>query len=153
MSPKPTYNELKQKVKKLEQEVTKRQQAEEALQEIEDQYCVLADHVADGVSLIQDGKIKFVNEAFASMYGYSRPNQLVGKHATDLICQEFKEQFSRIMKRLFQAHPKKESFKERAFPKKVKSFGLRSITILFIGMANPPCLVPPGTSPNLNYKR
>ncbi|MDX1709063.1 MAG: PAS domain-containing protein, partial [Desulfobacterales bacterium] len=70
MDRKPSYEELNQKIKELELELAKTRQAEDALQEIEDQYCVLADHVADGVSLIQDGKIKFVNEAFATMYGY-----------------------------------------------------------------------------------
>ena len=45
---------------------------------------------------LDNGKIIFVNEAFASLYGYTHPRQLVGKQATDLICHEFKEQFSRI---------------------------------------------------------
>lgn len=35
MNPKPTYDELEQKVKALDLEVAKRQQAEDALQEIE----------------------------------------------------------------------------------------------------------------------
>ena len=122
MSQKPTYNELKQKVKKLEQEAAKRRQVEEALQEIEDQYCVLADHVADGVSLIQDGKIKFVNEAFASMYGYSRPNQLVGKHATDLICKEFKEQFNRIYEAIISGTSKERVFQGKSISKKGQEF-------------------------------
>ena len=75
MNQKLTYDELNQKIKALESELAKRRQAEKALEEIENRYCVLADHVADGISLIQDGKIKYVNEDFASMYGYSHPNQ------------------------------------------------------------------------------
>jgi transcriptional regulator with PAS, ATPase and Fis domain len=112
MTQKPTHKELQQRIKKLEQEIAKRKETAEALQEIEDQYCVLADHVADGVSLIQDGKIKFVNEAFASMYGYSHPGQLVGKQSTDLICQEFKEQFSRIYEAIISGISKERVFQD-----------------------------------------
>ena len=62
MKQKSRYDELKQKVKTLELETAKRRQAEEALQEIINRYCVLADHVADGVSLVQDREIKFANK-------------------------------------------------------------------------------------------
>ena len=110
MKTKPSYDELKQKVKILELKVAKTRQTEEALQEIEDQYCILANHVADGVSLIQDGKIKFVNEAFSSMYGYDHPSQLVGKQAADLICQEFKEQFGRIYEAIISGISKERIF-------------------------------------------
>jgi PAS domain S-box-containing protein len=122
MNQKPSYEELKQKVKVLELEVARSRQTEEALQEIEDRYCVLADHVADGVSLIQDGKIKFVNEAFASMYGYSHPSQLVGKQATDLICQEFKEQFSRIYEAIISGISKERIFKGKCISKDDREF-------------------------------
>ena len=122
MNPKLTYDELKQKVKILELEVAKRRQTEEALQEIEDQYCVLADHVADGVSLIQDGKIKFVNEAFASMYDYSHPSQLVGKPATDLFCQEFKEQFSRIYETIISGISKERVFQAKSISNNGQQF-------------------------------
>ena len=122
MSPKPTYNELKQKVKTLEQEVAKTRQAENALQEIEDQYCVLADHVADGVSLIQDGKIKFVNEAFATMYGYSHPSQLVGKQALDLVSDEFKEQFNHIYAAIISGISKERVFQGKCISKNGQKF-------------------------------
>ncbi len=122
MNPKLAYDELRQKVGILEREIAKRRQAENALQEIEDRYCVLADHVADGVSLIQDGKIKFVNEAFASMYGYSHPSQLVGKQVADVICQEFKEQFNRICEAIISGISKERVFQGKCISKDGQEF-------------------------------
>jgi PAS domain S-box-containing protein len=122
MGRKPSYEELQRKIKELEFKVTKTQQTEDALQEIEDQYCVLADHVADGVSLIQDGKIKFVNEAFAVMYGYNYPGQLVGKKAIDLIANEFKEQFNRIYEAIISGISKEKVFQGKCISRNGQSF-------------------------------
>jgi PAS domain S-box-containing protein len=122
MNPKPNYDELKQKVKTLKLETEKRRHAEEALQEIINRYCVLADHVADGVSLVQEGKIKFVNKAFASMYGYSHPSKLVDTKAIDLICDEFKEQFSRIYEAIISGVAEEKVFQGKCISKDGQEF-------------------------------
>ena len=122
MKQKSSYDELKQKVKTLDLETAKRRQAEEALQEIINRYCVLAEHVADGVSLVQDEEIKFANKAFATMYGYSHPSQLAGKQAIDLICQEFKEEFSRIYEAIISGIAEERVFQGKCISKDGKEF-------------------------------
>jgi PAS domain S-box-containing protein len=44
---------------------------ETALQESEEKYRTLIENIQDGVFLIQDGELKFVNEAFARIPGYT----------------------------------------------------------------------------------
>ncbi|MBW1691653.1 MAG: sigma 54-interacting transcriptional regulator [Deltaproteobacteria bacterium] len=92
MARKPTYEELETKVKEFEEEAAKRKRAEQAresLREGEEHYRTLAEHVAEGVTLIQEGKLLFVNHAFCSMFGYGSPKQIVGKRIDDLIPDAF----------------------------------------------------------------
>lgn len=51
-------------------DISERKRTEEALVESEDKYRTLVDNIQDGVFLIQDKKLIFVNEAFARMIGY-----------------------------------------------------------------------------------
>ncbi len=50
-------------------DVTERKQTEEALQQSEEIYRMLIDNMQDGVFIIQDNKIQFVNEAFVRTAG------------------------------------------------------------------------------------
>ena len=54
----------------LRNENAERRRAEEALGESEEKYRTLIENIQDGVFLIQDQRLKFVNEAFAKMVGY-----------------------------------------------------------------------------------
>ncbi|MBI3246124.1 MAG: PAS domain S-box protein [Deltaproteobacteria bacterium] len=51
-------------------DISSRKQAELALQQSEQQYRTLVEHLRDGVFIIQDGLMRFVNENFARMFGY-----------------------------------------------------------------------------------
>jgi PAS domain S-box-containing protein len=51
---------------------TERKQAEESLKESENRYRILTENVADGVCILQDRKLVFLNPAFASILGYTR---------------------------------------------------------------------------------
>ena len=64
-------------------------QAQETLREGEERYLTLAEHVADGVTIVQEGKLLFVNHAFCSMFGYGGPKQIIGKKIDDLIFDAF----------------------------------------------------------------
>ncbi len=52
-------------------DITRRKIAEAALRESEEKYRTLIENIQDGVFLIQDGELKFVNEAFARIPGYT----------------------------------------------------------------------------------
>ncbi len=68
--------------------IIERKQAEEALEESMDLYRTLAEHVADGVTLVQDGRFLFANVAFAAMLGCSGPAGLVGGKVEEIFAGE-----------------------------------------------------------------
>lgn len=51
------------------QDITERQQAEEALQQSEEKYRLIADHSLQGLAILQDGRFILVNSAMAAIYG------------------------------------------------------------------------------------
>jgi len=63
--------ELIETNEELRQEIAERKAAEGALRESEQKYRTLIENVQDGVFLIQNGELKFVNEAFARIPGYT----------------------------------------------------------------------------------
>jgi PAS domain S-box-containing protein len=71
-------------------DVTERKRTEEALQQSEEKYRMLIDNMQDGVFIIQDEKIQFVNEAFARTAGYT-VEEILGRDFLDFIAPEDKE--------------------------------------------------------------
>lgn len=71
-------------------DVTESKRAEEALQQSEEIYRMLIDNMQDGVFIIQDGKIQFVNEAFVRTAGYT-VEEILGRDFLDFIAPENKE--------------------------------------------------------------
>ena len=65
MATKPTYEELVQRVKELEKKVAKPK--EEALAESERKYRDVVENAHDGIAIIQDGQLKFVNQRLAQI--------------------------------------------------------------------------------------
>ncbi len=68
-------------------DVTQRKIAEAALCESEEKYRTLIENIQDGVFLIQDGGLKFVNEAFARIPGYT-VEEILGMNFGDLVAPE-----------------------------------------------------------------
>jgi PAS domain S-box-containing protein len=55
----------------ISREITKHKLAERELRESEEKYRGLVERVNDGVVIVQDGVVKFVNKQMAEMFGYS----------------------------------------------------------------------------------
>ncbi len=85
-------HELHNSTEHLQQEMTERQHADQSLRVSEQQYRLLAENVADGIGIIQDGKLVFVNDALATMLGYTT-RQLLGKDAFDLVHDAYRDAF------------------------------------------------------------
>ncbi len=76
MADKPTYEELERKVKELEKELLKKEGLEERLHFLS--LAVVQSNEGIAISDL-DGDLKFTNDVFAEMHGYS-PEELVGKN-------------------------------------------------------------------------
>lgn len=72
------------------QDITRRVLAESELRESQKRYRVLTEQVADGVALIQERRLSFVNDSFAKIFGYESPRDLIGKTAVNLIADQDK---------------------------------------------------------------
>ena len=68
-------------------DISQRQRVEEALQESEHKYRQLINEIQDGVFILRDGHLSFVNRAMARMLGYSVA-ELTGLHYSEVIAPE-----------------------------------------------------------------
>ena len=95
MTKKLTYEELEQRVKKLDEEAVKRKQAEKALWESEERFGLFMDHVP-GVVFIKDlkGRYVYVNKAYELNRGCNRED-CIGKTDDDLWPPEAAVRFKR----------------------------------------------------------
>ncbi|MDY0095197.1 MAG: sigma 54-interacting transcriptional regulator [Candidatus Vecturithrix sp.] len=82
--------ELSQTNIRLQDEITERTRIEQVLRVSEKQYRLLAEHVKDGIVIIQQGRLAFVNAGFALMIG--RPEeQLLQLEPGDLFPEEMNQ--------------------------------------------------------------
>ncbi|MCZ7402759.1 MAG: PAS domain S-box protein [Candidatus Methanoperedens sp.] len=70
-------------------DITERKKAEEAISISEKKYRMLIDNMQDGIFIIQDGKLQFVNESFAILAGYS-VEEVLHRDFLDFIAPEDK---------------------------------------------------------------
>ncbi len=73
--------------------MVERRKATIRLQKSESQYRMLAEQVTDGIALVQEGEIIFVNQAFRTLFGYDASDDLIGKDPIDFIEDDFKTHF------------------------------------------------------------
>lgn len=83
----------------------------EKLLESEKKYRTLIEHIQDGVFIIQHAKIRFANEAFAKMVGYT-VEEIIGMDIRELIAPEDREM---VEKRYYQRLAGKDVPKEYQF--------------------------------------
>lgn len=100
MPKKPTYEELEQRVIKLEKEAIGCKQVEEELRRSEKKYKILTTSSLTGIFIHQDGKFVFVNDRFAKLHGYTT-EELLGMEYKALIHPDDREVMAeRASKRL-----------------------------------------------------
>ena len=71
-------------------EITHRKQAEMRLQESEEKYRSLVENAGEAIYVVQDGKLRFVNQKAVEMIGYSK-KELASKPIVDLIYPDDRE--------------------------------------------------------------
>lgn len=78
--------------------ITARRKAEIALRESEEKFRNLVSQAKDGIFIIQDERLKFVNPAFCEITGF-QAGELTGKPVVDLIAPEAREAIVQTIKR------------------------------------------------------
>jgi len=68
-------------------DITQQKQAERTVRESEERYRNLFTHMQDGMFVIQDAKLRFVNQSFAAMIGYT-PEELLEKNFAEIVAPE-----------------------------------------------------------------
>ena len=61
--------------------------ANDKLKESEEKYRILVDNIQDGVFIVIDGKLEYINEAFAKIPGYS-VKEIMGRHFGNFVAPE-----------------------------------------------------------------
>ena len=85
MTPKPSYEELEQRIKELKKEAFERKRVEEALEESETRYRRLFETAQDGILILdaETGRIDDVNPFLKDMLGYPH-EEFLGKNLWDI---------------------------------------------------------------------
>jgi PAS domain S-box-containing protein len=78
------------------QDITARKNAEDALRKSAEQYRLLIENVADGVGIIQNNVLVFVNKAFCTILGRTY-EELVGINPVELFHTQYKEQVKEVL--------------------------------------------------------
>lgn len=71
MAPKPTYEDLEQRIRLLEEESIKGRQAEDALRESEERYRTVVENANEGIHIAQDERVVYMNSKLAEITGIS----------------------------------------------------------------------------------
>lgn len=87
MSEKPTYQELEQRVRELEEIDYRRIRTKKVLLESDEMYNLLVNHSQTGIYIHVGGLLKFVNNRFAEMLGYVK-EEIIGRLYWDFVHPE-----------------------------------------------------------------
>lgn len=91
---KPTYEELEQRVKELENEAFERKQAEEALRKSEEKYRSLVEATSDWIwEVDNDGVYTYTNYKIKDILGYE-PEEIIGKTPFDFMAPNEQERLT-----------------------------------------------------------
>jgi len=69
-------------------DITEQKEAQEKLIESEERYRTVIEHSNDGIALVQGDTHVFVNKKFLDIFGYDKPEDIIGKPGTPHIHPE-----------------------------------------------------------------
>jgi PAS domain S-box-containing protein len=93
-------------------DITDRKRIEEALRESEEKYRIVAEGASDGIAILLDGRLEYVNPCLAHMAGYS-VEELTGESFIRFIPPESIVDLLDVVKKAFSGEPVPAIFKTR----------------------------------------
>ncbi|MCB2227661.1 MAG: PAS domain S-box protein [Desulfarculaceae bacterium] len=105
--------ELEEKVVELQNQILRRKMAEQQVRESEERYRTAIEYSNDGVVLIKDNILWYVNRKFAEMFGYDSRREIVGRSLGTIVHPEDRERVVAISagRRQGQVVPSRYDFK------------------------------------------
>jgi len=108
------------------QDITRRVLSEKDLRESEERYRVLTKQVADGVALIQNEKLIFLNDAFLNIFGYISQEDLLEKQAIQLISDKDHSSFREMIQAIDEKRSNDKTTELRCVNAQGKEFWIES---------------------------
>jgi PAS domain S-box-containing protein len=94
MSEKPSYKQLEERIKELEDQSAENEHIKAILQEKENKLNRLSDAVFEGFAVHENGKILTASQTYAAIFGYDA-EELIGMDARDLAAPESRDVVAR----------------------------------------------------------
>lgn len=86
-------------------DITHRKTAEEAFAESEERYRTAIEHSNDAVAIIQGDQLKYVNRRYVEIFGYDRPEDVIGKPISLVVHPEDRDRVMTISQKRQRGEP------------------------------------------------
>lgn len=93
-------------------DITNRKEMEVALANSEARYRTISDKAIVGMYVVQDGKMSYVNQAYADILGYGSPDEIIGKiPVEELVAPKDRDNAEELLKKRFSGEIKDVRYK------------------------------------------
>lgn len=98
-------------------DITKRKAAEEAFVESEERYRTAIEHSNDAVAIVEGAKIRYINRKYLELFGYERPEEVLGQPFYLIVHPEDRERVIAISQQRKRGEPVPSRYEFRGLTK------------------------------------